>query len=217
MKKYVAFFDLDLTLINGISGKILMQQAYKYGIMSSKHIFQGFLFSFLNKFNLMNPDSIMNKMVTNLEGISESQIINLIEDIFDDQFLKIIRDEAKSEIVHHKNNKGKTVILSASLPYVCEPIKYFLDMDDIICSRLEIMKSKFTGKPDGPFCYGKEKYLQAIRYCENNNYSFNEAYFYSDSISDLPLLQVVGNPICVSPDKSLRYIAQKSGWKIYNW
>ncbi len=217
MKKYVAFFDLDLTLINGISGKILMQQSYKNGIMSTNHIFRGFFLSILHKLKLMNPDKIMDKMVSNLEGIPESTIVDLINEIFDEFFKNVIREKAKSEIAKHKINSGKTVILSASLPYICEPIRNILRMNDVICSSLEVDNGKFTGKPNGNFCYGKEKYLRAIKYCEDHNFSFTDAYFYSDSISDLPLLQVVGNPMCVCPDGSLRQIANKSGWTICNW
>ena len=217
MKKYVAFFDLDLTLISGVSGKILMKEAYKNGIMSSNHIFQGIVFSFLHKFNLMNPDRIMEKMVSNMKGISESTIKKLINKIFDNQFKSSIREKSVEEIKQHKNNHGKTVILSASMPYICEPLKEILKMDDVICSSLEVENGKFTGKPKGNFCYGEEKYLRAIKYCEEHNFSFMDAYFYSDSISDLPLLQVVGNPMCVCPDDSLRKIANKCGWTICDW
>ena len=217
MKKYVAFFDLDLTLINGISGKILMQQSYKHGIMAKNHIIQGIVLSMLHKLNLMNPDRIMDKMVGNLKGIPESTIEDLIVTIFDEYFTNAIRERARQEIKKHNKNHGKTVILSASLPYICEPIKDILNMDDFICTTLEVDQGVFTGKPSGEFCYGKNKYLRAIQYCEENNFSFTDAYFYSDSISDLPLMQVVGNPVCVSPDSSLRQIARKSGWTIYDW
>jgi HAD superfamily hydrolase (TIGR01490 family) len=217
MKKYVAFFDLDLTLITGVSGKILMQQSYKNGIMSTSHIFRGIILSILHKLNLMNPDKIMDKMVSNLKGISESTIENLINKIFDEYFKNAIRVQAKPEIKKHKNNHGKTVILSASLPYICEPLKEILKMDEVICSSLEVENGIFTGKPNGNFCFGKEKYLRAIQYCEENNFSFTDAYFYSDSISDLPLLQVVGNPMCVCPDDNLRQIANKCGWTICAW
>jgi HAD superfamily hydrolase (TIGR01490 family) len=217
MKEYVAFFDLDHTLISEVSGKILMQQAYKNGILSSNYIFQGIIFSILHKFDLINPDRIMDKMVNNLKGISESTIKELINKIFDNHFKRVVKEKAKTEIKQHKNNQGKTVILSASLPYICKPLKEILEMDDIICSSLEVQNGIFTGKPIGNFCYGKEKYLRAIQYCEEFNFSLTEAYFYTDSISDLPLLQVVGNPICVCPDSTLRQIAVKSNWIIYEW
>lgn len=217
MKKYVAFFDLDRTLISGVSGKILMQEAYKNGIMPSHYILQGFTYSLLHKFNLMNPDRIMLKMVKNMKGISEETIINLINNIFDSHFKNALRDKAIDEIKQHKQNDGRIVILSASLPYICDPLKDVLDIDDIICTDLEISNGYFTGAPQGNFCYGKEKYYRAVHYCEENDFSFPDAYFYSDSVSDLPLLQVVGNPMCVCPDTSLRHIANKSGWTICDW
>lgn len=215
MKKYVAFFDLDRTLISGVSGKILMQQAYKNGIISTGNLLQGIGFSFLYKFSFMSPDRIIVKMVKNLKGISESIIKDLSNKIFDDYIKNSIREKVASEIKIHKNNYGKTVILSASLDCLCKPVADYLKIDDIICSKLQINNGHFTGNPNGKYCYGEEKYLKAIQYCQECNYSLSEAYFYSDSISDLPLLQVVGNPMCVCPDASLRQIAKKSGWTIF--
>ena len=217
MKKYVAFFDLDRTLIAGVSGKILMQQAYKNGIISAANILQGIGYSFLYKFGFMSPDKIIVKMVHNLKGISESVIKVLAKNTFDDYIKNSVREKAFNEIKNHKKNQGKTIILSASLSCICEPVKDYLKMDDSICSNLEIENGFFTGKPNGSYCYGQEKYMRAIRYCEENNYSLADAYFYSDSISDLPLLQVVGNPICICPDDSLRQIAEKSGWTVCDW
>jgi len=217
MNSYIAFFDLDLTLINGISGKILMQQSYKYGIMTTKHILLGICLSLLYKFNLMEEDKIIDKMVRNLKGISEATIIDLMDNIFEKMFKDIIREKAIPEIAKHKQNNGRTAIISASLPYVCDPIKDILEIDDVICSQLEVEKGLFTGKSIDGFCFGENKYNKARRYCDEHNFSFSEAFFYSDSITDLPLLQKVGNPVCICPDDKLRKIAGKNGWPINDW
>ncbi|MFC2088249.1 HAD family hydrolase [Calditrichota bacterium] len=216
-KKYIAFFDLDKTLLDGISGKILIHNAYKYGILKSHYILQGFYLSLLHKFGFMNPDRIIVKMVNCLKGVSESSLVNLINKIFNEEIKTLIRDKAVTEIKDHHSNNGHTVILSASLFQLCEPIKDFLKMDDLICSELEISNGLFTGKSNSKYCYGPVKLKRAIEYCKKYNFSIDQAYFYSDSISDLPLLKAVGHPMCVSPDNKLLQIAQMKKWTICDW
>ncbi len=87
----------------------------------------------------------------------------------------------------------------------------------MICTEIEVINGYFSGLPKGKYCYKEEKLFQAKNYCEKHGFSLSEAYFYSDSTEDLPLLEKVGNPVCVSPEPALAKIAHKNNWRISNW
>ncbi|MEJ2054937.1 MAG: hypothetical protein P8X42_13535 [Calditrichaceae bacterium] len=72
-------------------------------------------------------------------------------------------------------------------------------------------------RPAGAYCYGDEKLNKIIEYCKSNHFDLGKAYYYADSYSDLNVLKAVGNPVCVSPDRKLKKIAQKEGWRISIW
>ena len=90
-------------------------------------------------------------------------------------------------------------------------------MDDVICTELEIIDDRFTGKMIGRYCFGTEKLIRARQYCKDNGFKMKDAFYYADSISDLPVFESVGFPICVTPEKKLEKIALRRGWKINIW
>jgi phosphoserine phosphatase len=92
-----------------------------------------------------------------------------------------------------------------------------LGMDGYLCSSLETKEGLLTGEPEGRICYGEEKLHRLIIFCAENNINQSDLWYYSDSISDLPVLSYVGNPVCVNPDRELRIEAQKRGWQILFW
>jgi phosphoserine phosphatase len=90
-------------------------------------------------------------------------------------------------------------------------------MDDIICSELEVINGFMTGRPVGNLCYGKEKLNKIIEYCEKNNSTPPESWYYADAIVDLPALSLVGFPVCINPDRKLSREARRKGWPIFSW
>jgi phosphoserine phosphatase len=88
----------------------------------------------------------------------------------------------------------------------------------VICSELEIdLEGCFTGQIVEPLCYGPGKIERTLKVAERVGFRLDEASFYSDSITDLPLLEVVKAPIVINPDRRLRRIAVKRGWPIEAW
>ena len=109
---------------------------------------------------------------------------------------------------------GKVVILSASTKYLCNLVEEYLKLDDVICSELQVCNGFFTGKITGDYCHGREKLNRALEYCHSNKLRIEDAYYYADSIADIYVLERVGNPICVSPDRKLKRVAAKRNWRI---
>ena len=216
MNDYIAFFDLDHTIINANSGKLIARHAYQNGLFSTRDMINAALWSSLHDSRFMTPDRIIGKILKSFKNIPEAQFRRITHQVFDAQIKDTIRKNIGTEITSHKQKNGHTVILSAALFYICTAVKDFLGMDDAVCTRLEVIDGYFSGASDGKYCYGEEKLFQAIHYCETQNFSLDQAYFYSDSISDLPLLEKVGYPVCVVPEPKLANIARINGWPVYD-
>jgi HAD superfamily hydrolase (TIGR01490 family) len=216
-KNYIAFFDLDQTLTNSISGKELVRAAYRKGIMKNIDLLNALWQSLAFRFRLTDPAKLIDKMVSWTRGMPELTLIDLCSEVSVGVLLPAVYKEALHEIEFHKERNAKVVILSSALRSICEEIANRLGFDDILCSELEVKNKYLTGYPLGHLCFGEEKSVRLLEYCKKNDSSPSDAWYYGDSISDLPALSVVGNPVCVNPDKKLTKIAHLRGWKILIW
>lgn len=213
-KQYVAFFDLDGTLLNQNSGKVLVYQAYKEGLMPRRELLFGMYLSVLHNLNLMSPVKIIGKMTHWVAGKPEKTLQEFAAGVFENHLQSLLRPEIVSELQFHKNRDAELVILSSAIVEICSPVARHLDMDSFICSRLEAKNGLYTGYPEGAFCIGREKRLRLEEYCSRKGYSTGQAYFYGDSMSDLQALSAVGHPVCINPDRKLERVAISIGWDV---
>ncbi|MCX6334312.1 MAG: HAD-IB family hydrolase [Bacteroidia bacterium] len=216
-RSYFAFFDLDLTITHSVSGRELALGAYRRGLMSMPDLTSAILLSLVYKMNIVNPGKAIDKMGGWVKGITTEKMENLCSEVFNDVILPSIYPQIKNELHLHKEANAGLVILSSSLAPVCRKMAEHLGMDDVLCSELEAIAGILTGRPEGAFCFGEEKAVRLKQYCEINNSKLQDAWYYGDSLSDLPALSIVGNPVCINPEKKLEKIARKKGWKIYFW
>jgi HAD superfamily hydrolase (TIGR01490 family) len=214
---YIAFFDLDLTITIAISGNTLIKLAYNKGLLPHIAFVHALYLSVAYKLNLKDPQKIIDKMVTWVKGIPEKTMNDLCSEVFQKYLLPAVYKEVRDEIKTHKEKHAKIVILSSALSPICREMAMNLDIDDIICSDLEVANGYLTGHSIGHLCFVKEKMYRLIEYCEKNNTRLSDAWYYGDSISDFAALNTVGNPVCVNPDKKLNKIAKQRGWKILLW
>jgi HAD superfamily hydrolase (TIGR01490 family) len=108
-------------------------------------------------------------------------------------------------------------ILSASTPYVTEPLAEELGIEHVICTRLEVQDGAFTGGWEPPLCFGPGKVTRARAWAERHGIDLGRSSFYTDSISDLPMLEQVGSPRIVNPDPRLLMVALRRGYPVENW
>lgn len=214
---YIAFFDLDRTITKAVSGSSLVLNAFRKGLLNHSDMLKAIYLLASYKLTMKDPVKIMNDMIRWVKGIREEDFSRLCSDTFQEFLLPSIHSEAIAEIEMHKENNATTVILSSSLVQICREMSDHLAMDDIVCSELEISDGRLTGFPKGLLCYGSEKVSGLTGYCEKNNSKIKDAWYYGDSFSDLHVLNIVGNPVCVNPDRMLLKSARKNGWKIFFW
>jgi HAD superfamily hydrolase (TIGR01490 family) len=214
---YIAFFDLDRTIIKAVSGNELAKGARKRGLMKVPDLVQALYLSLVYKIGIKDPLKIVYKMTEWVKGMPEETLEKLCQDVYNEVLLPSLHREAGPEIKMHKEKGAKVVILSSSLAPICKGIAASLDIDDIICSKLETIDGVLTGRPSGKLCFGDEKLTRLRKYCELNNSTTESAWYYADAITDLPVLSIVGVPVCINPEKKLLRVARRKGWKVYNW
>jgi HAD superfamily hydrolase (TIGR01490 family) len=125
-----------------------------------------------------------------------------------------VRPESQRLIEQHRQARRATYIVSASPVELVEPLARALGMTAGIGTRSQIVDGVYTGELDGPFCYaeGKVEAMQELARWEG--FDLAQCWAYSDSASDLPMLQAVGHPVAVNPDAKLERVAGQHGWPI---
>lgn len=211
---YIAAFDLDKTILSVNSSRIVVKKSREMGFMSSRELRQAIYYSIVYKFDLKDANEIVLSMMQWLKGLNEEDVNTLASEKVVPALLKTIRPEILDEIAMHRKNNGRVVLLSSALPYLCKPVANHLQMDDVVCSLLEINNGKFTGKASRKLVFGMEKAVRMKEYCAINGFPLETAWYYGDAYTDRFVMQSVGNPVAVKPELKLLWMAKRRGWKI---
>ncbi len=212
-----AFFDLDRTLIKGFSAKQFFQSRLLSGKMSTREVvaqFSGVMVYAIGNKNFAGLAAISAKGV---KGTNEQVFIEVGEEVYYKHLAQEIYPESRALVDAHLA-KGHTVaIISAATPYQVNPIARDLGVEHVMCTRMEVKNGKFTGEIVEPACWGEGKSLAARDLAHQHNLDLEKSYFYTDSAEDLPLLEIVGHPRPVNPDKELSSIAYQNNWPVYRF
>lgn len=211
---YIAFYDLDHTILEGNSATHLVHEARKRGIMSRRRFRHAVFLSILYKLQIGNSTKMIIRMLSWLRGLKKSDLDKLCVDVFSMHIIPQIRPEILETIDAHRSKNGGIVLLSSATQPICRQVVSHLNMDDLICSKLESVDGILTGRTQGKLIYGKEKENSLNAYCTRLGYKQSEAYYYGDSFTDEHVMKAVGKPIAVDPDKKLLRIAKKNNWPI---
>ncbi len=213
-EKYIAAFDLDKTILSVNSSRLVVKAARENGYMDNRAFWQAIYFSILYKFDLKDPNKIVISMMQWLKGINEKKIRELISVNVVPGMLERIRPEIRNEVHEHRTKGARVILLSSALPYLCDPVAESLEMDDVVCSSLEVIEGKFTGKARRRLVFGREKAVRMKEYCQQNSFDLSPAWYYGDAFTDRFVMKIVGNPVAVKPEIRLGRLAKRHGWKV---
>ena len=216
MSKAAAFFDLDKTLMAGSSGMQFARVAARGGIVSRRQL-AGWGFEHL-RYRLRGTtdektsevlkvarDLITGVPATTVERMGPEVMAAILPRVYPQMLL---------EVHTHQDAGRPCFIVSAAGNDVVETLATVLGMEGGIGTRYEIdAEGNFTGRLDGPFVYGPGKVIAMEEFATKHDIDLSESYAYSDSLSDLPMLRAVGNPVVVNPDPPLLEIAREEGWQ----
>ena len=212
-----AFFDFDGTVIYGYSATTYLREQIKRGDVSPRQLVE--LTKTMTNFGMGNMgfSAMMTVASQYLRGISEEDYLEFAEKLYSKHIAKLIYPESRALIEAHLK-KGHTVALvTAATPYQVMPAARDLGIEHVKCTNLEIVDGKFTGAVVKPTCYGMGKVDAAEQVAEQYGADIEESFFYSDSDEDIQLLEFVGKPRPLNPNKRLRRIASGRGWPVQDF
>lgn len=211
-----AFFDLDKTIIAKSSSLAFSKPFLAGGLITRRAMLRSAYVQFVFFAGGANHDQMekmrqfMSRLVAGWDVATVSEIVaDTLHNIVD----PLVFNEAVSLIADHRLAGRDVVIVSASGAEVVAPIGAMLGADRVVASQLEIVDGHYTGEIDY-YAYAEEKARAIRRLAQEQGYDLAGSYGYSDSITDVHMLEVVGHPHAVNPDKELRRIAESRGWPI---
>ena len=142
---YIAFYDLDRTILTGNSATSLVEEARKRGIMTGQQFRHALYLSLLYKLDWWDPARIITRMLSWLKGLPESSVRQLCREVFDQTLRETIRPEILKEMEKHRKKDGANVLLSSATSLICEPAAIHLGLDDVICTQLAAIDGILTG------------------------------------------------------------------------
>ena len=214
-----AFFDLDKTIIARSSTLAFSRAFFEGGLISRRSALRSAYAQLV--FQRGGIDHArMEKMRAYLSSLSAGWDVQTVRDIVAETLHAIIDplvyDEAVAKLEHHRNAGHDVVIVSTSGSEVVEPIGEMLGADHVVATQLVVEAGLYTGEI-GFYAYGPAK-ADAIRELAlTRGYDLAASFAYSDSETDLPMLEVVGHPHVVNPDRVLRRVAAERGWPVLQW
>jgi len=149
-----------------------------------------------------------------LRGMPEAALEKFGQQVFERRLAGEIYPESRALVEAHKAMGHTLAIISSATRYQAEPLARDMEIAHVLCSRLELRDGRFTGKVLRPLCYGEGKLLAARKLADETGIDLAHSYFYSDSDEDLPLLEAVGHPRPLNPNRKLAAAASRRGWPV---
>ncbi|MEV6248298.1 HAD-IB family hydrolase [Streptomyces sp. NPDC051742] len=217
LPRTAAFFDLDKTVIAKSSTLTFSKSFYRGGLISRRAALRTAYIQFVFLAGGADHDQMerMREYLSALcKGWNVAQVKELVAETLHDLIDPIIYDEAASLIEEHHAAGRDVVIVSTSGAEVVEPIGEMLGADRVVATRMVVGEDGcFTGEVEY-YAYGPTK-AEAVRdLAESEGYDLSRCYAYSDSATDIPMLEAVGHPCAVNPDRALRREAVAREWPV---
>jgi HAD superfamily hydrolase (TIGR01490 family) len=212
-----AFFDLDKTLMAGSSGMQFARIARRRGIVSRRQVFKWGRDHLRYRIKGATDEETAQVLRVARESIADvtaTGISRMWPEVLAG-ILPRIYPEMLAEVYRHQDAGRRTFIVSAAGAEMVGSLARVLGMDGGVGTRYLVNgDGVYTGEMDGPFVYGPGKVTAIEELAEQFDLDLAESWAYSDSISDLPMLAAVGNPVAVNPDPPLLAEAREHGWQV---
>ena len=214
-----AFFDLDKTVISRSSSFALGKPMYQAGLVSRAQLLRGAYAQLV--FQVLGADErrmekAKNAILELTRGWEQGQLEDLVREVVIEVIDPFVYQEALDLMAEHRTAGRKIYIVSTAAEEIVRPLAEHFGANGVVATRAELIEGRYTGKLSF-YAYGQSK-ADAIRsLAKRARINLSKSYAYSDSLTDIPMLEAVGHPFAVNPSRELRKEAESRGWEVLDF
>jgi HAD superfamily hydrolase (TIGR01490 family) len=209
-----ALFDIDGTLLGRNTAPLYMSHLRRTGQAGRLDVARTLYYLFWYKLGLLDVRRALEVSMAFVRGKDEAAMVADCVGWYHEAVRPWVFPEMASRVAAHRRAGHVVALLTSATRYLAEPLGADLGIDHLLVTQLVVHEGRFTGEVVEPVCYGRGKVYWAERFAAAHGVELRESYFYTDSITDLPLLDRVAHPRVVHPDPRLRRLAQRRGWQV---
>jgi HAD superfamily hydrolase (TIGR01490 family) len=217
MSRIGAFFDVDRTLVACNTGRLFLRDLRRRGEISFLRALRAMGWMAKYHLSLIDLQVVAARVAEQMRGKSESEFAERCRRWVEDEVLPLVVPGALRQIERHRSEGHVLAVLSSSPTYVTRPLAQILGIEEVLSTTFEVDAGQFTGRLVGPACVGPGKIHWAEQMGARLQVDLASSWFYTDSYTDMPMLERVGNRVIVNPDPRLRRAAKRRGWPVQDW
>lgn len=213
-RRTAAFIDIDGTLLTVQSARLYVAFLRRKRLLPALDQVRMVWAAIAYRFGFMNKKRMAAMSSRFIRGRSEAESVAHCREWYATELRAYFRTEMLDKVESHRREGHVLALLTGGTRHVSELIAAELEIEHLLVTELEVEGGRFTGRTVGPVCFGRGKVAKAEAFAADHGIDLGQSYFYSDSISDLPMLETVGHPCVVDPDPRLGLEAQRRGWPV---
>ena len=211
------FFDLDRTFVRVNTARLYARWQYREGHARRRDLAKVTWWVLRYTLGGLDAEAVARRLVQNMAGRAEADFASAVDGCVEAEVLPQVAPEAMRELERRKAEGYLCALLTATSSYAAESLARRVGIDHVLASRFAVADGRFTGDIVEPFCYGEGKVRAVEAWVRERDVDLARSAFFTDSASDLPMLERVGEPVAINPDPRLRWQARRRGWPVRWW
>ncbi len=212
-----AFFDLDGTLLTVNSARLWIRRERRLGRISLRQVAHAAVRIGAYGLGVLDMESALRAALATLRGVPEEEVRAETQAWWREEVRPFVAPGGRAALDEHRRRGDRLVLLTSSSRYAAEMAMQDFGLDAVLYQEYEVVDGRFTGEPVRPICYAAGKVEVAERWARAHGVDLGASSFYTDSATDVPMLERVGHPYAVAPDLRLRLVARARSWPILDW
>jgi len=213
-----ALFDMDRTLVRKETASLYVRFQRARGEARRRDLARVTFWVAQYTLGVIDAPEVARRALLPYKGTLEAALAARCDDWFRAWVEPHVADLGRRAVERHRERGDLLAIVTGASPYAARPLARRLGIAHVVSTELEVDASgRLTGRYVPPLCLGAGKVERTRRFAAEHGFRLEEATFYSDSFTDVPLLELVAEPVVINPDPRLRRLAARRGWRVETW